>query len=261
MANGSTGTNLAYTKFLFVIVRRDDEAALAKLRAAGSQMARGFFNDYDADGTREQQPRETIQFLVADGDRHADSGIAAARYIVQISGKYRPRLLEFELELRRRIGDIADIIAIDGAERQPRYTSADMYDFAYKAASPRRSGRITRNAFVLPMSKSAQWWKKSSLERHTYFYPHTDAGTGCPVYGHAQTAQDGIGTIFRKLYHNPDGYERAGEFDFITYFECEDEHLGTFEKIHQGLRDIARNPEWLYVEEGPLWRGRRVLKW
>ena len=261
MANGSAAANLSYTKFLFVIVRRDDEAALAKLRAAGSQMARGYFNDYDADGTRESQPRETIHFLVAEGDHHEDSGIAAARYVVQVSGKYRPRLNEVEAEFRRRLGDVGDVIAIDGAERSPRYTSAELYDFAYRRALPRTSGRVTRNAIILPISKSGEWWKKPSLERHAYFYPHVDAGTGCPVHGHAQTAQDGIATLYRRLYYNPDGYERAGEFDFITYFECEDEHTATFDRVHQALRDITRNPEWLYVEEGPLWRGRRVLKW
>ncbi|PYR63022.1 MAG: hypothetical protein DMF88_26145 [Acidobacteria bacterium] len=259
--DNGTGTNLSYTKFLFVIVRRNDEAALAKLRAAGGQMARGYFNDYDADGTRELQPHERIQFLVADGDHHADSGIAAAQYVVQVSGKYRPRLDEFEAEFRRRVGDIGDVIAINGAERAPRYTSAELYDFAYRRASQRKSGRVARNAIILPISKSGEWWKKPSLERHTYFYPHVDAGTGCPVHGHAQTAQDGIATLYRRLYHNPDGYERAGEFDFITYFECEDAHTTTFERVHQALRDITRNPEWLYVEEGPLWRGRRVLKW
>ena len=259
---GSNGAaNLSYTKFLFIVPRREDDAALAKLRATGSLLSRGYFNDYDADGTRESQPRETIHFFVADSDRHVDSGIAAARYLVQVCGKYRPRLQEFEVELRRRLGDMGDVIAIDGAERSPRYTSAELYDFAYKRASQRRSGRVARNAIVLPISKSGEWWKKSSLERHAYFYPHTDAGTGCPVHGHAQTAQEGIATIYRRVFHNPDGYERTGEFDFITYFECEDEHVTTFDRVHQGLRDITRNPEWLYVEEGPLWRGRRVLKW
>ena len=260
-STNNLGVNLAFTKFLFVIPRREDDAAVQRLRVAGGLISRGFFNDYDAEGSREVQPHETIQFMVADGERHGDSGIAAARYAVQASGKYRPRLQELELELQRRLGDAADVISVDGAERTPRYTSSEMYEFAYKRAAPRKSGRVAKNAIVLPMSKSGEWWKKSSLERHTYFYPHVDAGTGCPVHGHAQTAQEGIGTIYRRLFHNPDGYERQGEFDFITYFECEDEHLATFERIHQGLRDIARNPEWLYVEEGPLWRGRRVLKW
>jgi len=188
---GSTsGVNLSFTKFLFIVPRREDEAALTKLRAAGSHLSRGFFNDFDADGTRESQPRETVQFLVGGGERHADSGIAAARYAVQVSGKYRPRLQELEVELRRRLGDMGDVIAIDGAERTPRYTSVDLYDFAYRRALQRKSGRVARNAIVLPISKSSQWWKKSSLERHTYFYPHVDAGTGCPVHGHAQTAQE-----------------------------------------------------------------------
>src|ERR1051326_5442502 len=116
---GAPATNLSYTKFLFIVPRRDDEAALAKLRAAGSQMARGYFNDFEAEGGREP-PRETIQFLGAEGDRHADSGIAAARYVVQVSGKYRPRLNEFEPEFRRRLGDAGDVIAVDGARSEER---------------------------------------------------------------------------------------------------------------------------------------------
>jgi hypothetical protein len=253
--------NLAFTKFMFVIPRRDDDGFAPRLRAAGGVIARGFFNDYDAEGTRDGQPHETIQFLVAEGDHHADSGISAARYAVQVSGKYRPRLLEVEQELRRRLGDAAEIVPLDGAERAPRYTSAELFEFAYRKAVPRRTGRIARNALILPISKSTQWWEKSSLDRHAYFYPHVDSGTGCPVHGHARAAQDGIPTVFRRLYHNPDGYDRSGEFDFVTYFECEDQHLETFERVHQALRDTARNPEWRYVREGPLWRGRRVLRW
>jgi hypothetical protein len=253
--------NLAFTKFLFVIPRRDDGAVVARLRTAGSIVARGFFNDFDADGTRESQPLETIQFLLAERRHHADSGIEAAQYAVQVSGKYRPRLVEVEQELRRRLADTAEILSLDGAERPLRYTSAELFDFAYRRAVPRRSGRIAQNAVILPISKIAEWWNKPPLERHAYFYPHVDAGSGCPVHGHARAAQDGIPTVYRRLYHNPDGYQRRGEFDFVTYFEFEDEHIPTFDRVHSALRDIARNPEWQYVREGPLWRGRRVLRW
>jgi len=69
------------------------------------------------------------------------------------------------------------------------------------------------------MSKTSAWWEKTVLERHSYFYPHHADATGAPVKGHAKAAEAGIKTIFRKLYHNPDGYQRAGEFDFVTYFE------------------------------------------
>lgn len=257
----STGVNLSFTRFLFIIPRKDDDVVGTRVRQAGSTIARGFFNSFDADPSRDGQPHETIQFLVADTPPAGAPGIHAARYAVQVSGKYRPRLVEVDAELRRRVGDAADVVSMEGAERAPRYTSADLHEFAYRPAMARVSGRIARNALILPLSKNAEWWSKPSLERHAYFYPHVDSGTGIPVHGHARSAQDGIATVFRRLYHNPDGYERPGEYDFITYFECEDTHLETFEKIHRALRDTARNPEWRYVREGPLWRGRRVLKW
>ena len=255
------GVNLAFTKFLFVVPRRDDPIALARLRTAGSSISRGFFNDFEADGTRDTQAHERVQFYVACDSLPGDSGIAASRYAAQVSGKYRPRLNELEAELRRRLGDAGEVIALDGAERTRRYTSSELYEYAYRRAVPRKPGRVARNVFVLPISKSAEWWQLSSLERHTFFYPHVDSNSGCPVHGHARTAQDGIATVYRRLYHNPDGYERPGEFDFVTYFECEDEHVPTFCRIHESLRDTARNPEWRYVKEGPLWRGHRVLRW
>jgi hypothetical protein len=266
--------NLSFTNFLFVVPRADDDAAGTRLKGIGSLISRGFFNDFDADGARDTQPHETIQFLVSDGDSleaisglrgfssgSGDRRLSAARYAVQVCGKYRPRLDEVEAELRRRLGDAGEVIALDGAERSPRYTSSEMYEYAYRRAAVRTTGRHARNAFVLPVSKSAEWWQKPALERHAYFYPHVDSSTACHVNGHARTAEHGIATIFRRLFHNPDGYGRPGEFDFITYFECDDQHVDTFERIHHALRDTTRNPEWRYVQEGPLWRGRRVLRW
>lgn len=269
MANGNgfspsgnhLGVNLAFTRFLFV-VSRDDDAVANRIRTAGGLIARGFFNDFDADGTREAPPHETIHFFVTENPPEAGAtGLLAARYAVQVSGKYRPRLLEVEMELRRRLGDAAEVLAIEGAERNPRYTSLELYDSAYRKSMPRKSGRVARRAFVLPMSKSAEWWEKPALDRHTYFYPHTDQALGCPVSGHAKAAQAGVSAIFRRLFHNPDGYGRSGEFDFVTYFECADDQVDTFDGVCASLRDTAVNPEWQFVTEGPLWRGVRVLKW
>ena len=161
----ATGVNLAFTKFLFIIPRRDDDSIVVRLRTTASIVARGFFNDFDVDGSRDGQPHETIQFLIADASNTADSGVEAAPYVIQVSGKYRPRLAEMEQELRRRLGDTAEVLSLDGAERAPRYTSAEMFDFAYRRAVARRSGRITRNAIILPISKTTQWWEKPSLER------------------------------------------------------------------------------------------------
>jgi hypothetical protein len=265
--NGAAA-NLAYTKFLFVTARGDDDAHAARLRTAGSNISRGFFNDFDIDDSRENQPQpfEAIQFFIRDGEpgeppASAAPGLDQARYMVQVSSKYRPRLQELEEELRRRIGDNAGIIALDGAARNPRYSSAEMAQYASKGAPPRRSGRASRHAIILPIRKSPEWWQKTVLERHSYFYPHVDQARGHQVKGHAMAAEKGIGSLFRRVYHNPDGYERDNEFDFITYFECDDEALPVFEAVLGSLRDVLQNPEWRFVQEGPIWRGRRVLRW
>jgi hypothetical protein len=255
------GANLSFTKFLFIAPHRDDDSTLMRVRAAGATIGRGFFNDFDADGVRDVQPQETIQFLVTDGPVGSRAGLGAARYVAQVSANYRPRLQDVQIELQRRIGDAADIIVVNGAERALRYSSAEMYSYAYKRALPRPSGRAARNAIILPINKTPDWWKKTPLERHVYFYPHHDADAGLQVKGHAGTAEAGIPTIYRRLYHNPDGYQREHEFDFVTYFECGDEHVPVFDQICRALRDERQSPEWRYVLEAPAWRGRRVLRW
>ena len=254
------GVNLAFTKFLFVTPAADDDAARTRLRAAGSIVARGFFNDFEAEGSRDSTAHETIQFLVNEAGRE-QQGLAGARYALQVSSKYRPRLQDTEKELRRRLGDNAQIVSIDGAVRVPQYTSAEMHAYAYKHASARGSGRLQPNVIIIPMSKTAEWWAKAPLDRHAYFYPHGDASKGTRVKGHAMSAEPGVTTIHRRLFYNPEGPGRPDEFDFVTYFECSDEHVPVFDGICRALRDQAQNPEWKYVVEGPEWRGRRVLKW
>ena len=267
-ANGNAASNLAFTKFLFVVPRTDDDALAARLRLAGGNIARGFFNDYDIDDVREvpAQRFETIQFYTHDGDTQDPEAcpgpcIQRARHMVQVSSKYRPRLQEIDEELRRRIGDAAALVALDGAFRSPRYSSPEMVNYSSKGAPCRRSGRLSRNAIVAPIRKTPQWWMKSTLERHSFFYPHVDQASAAPVRGHAMAAEKGISSLFRRVYHNPDGYERPGEFDFVSYFECDDESLPVFEQVMTSLRDVDQNPEWRYVEEGPIWKGRRVLRW
>lgn len=271
-ANGNgngVGANLAYTKFLFVMARSEDDDHGARLRTAGGNIARGFYNDFDIDDSRETQaqPFETIQFFVRDGDLPEPEPscvgpcINRARHLVQVSSKYRPRLQEIEEELRRRVGDAADVLPLEGAVRTPRYSSPEMAHYSTKGAPPRRSGRGCRNAIIVPIRKTAEWWQMSALERHACFYPHVDRDSKCPVKGHAVAAERGIPALFRRVYHNADGYQREGEFDFVTYFECDDEGLPVFDSVLASLRDVEQNPEWKFVQEGPIWRGKRVMRW
>ena len=139
--NGQTdsATNLTYTKFIFVLPHDHDAATLAKIRSAGSHVSRGFFNDYDADGSREM-PQETIHFLTCESAPPGRHEISAARFVVQVSGNYRPRLVEVACDFKRRLGDAADVIMLDGAERMPRYTSAEMRDVRVQAGAQQADG-------------------------------------------------------------------------------------------------------------------------
>ncbi len=47
----------------------------------------------------------------------------------------------------------------------------------------------------------------------------------------------------------------------MTYFECADRDVPVFQRVCAALRDVARNPEWRFVREGPTWHGRRVASW
>ena len=119
---------------------------------------------------------------------------------------------------------------------------------------------MQKNVIIIPMSKSKEWWDKAGA-RSADVLLSARRRDGARVKGHARAAEPGISTIYRKLYYNPDGHGRADEWDFVTYFECADEHLATFDQICRSLRDVRQNPEWRYVTEGPEWRGKRVLRW
>lgn len=254
--------NLGYTRFLFVRGCRDDDATRVKLKAAGDGVARGFLNAFEREGANSDAPSlETVQFLSLNGVGVDAAPTHPARYAVQANSRYRPRLDELEKELRRRVGDVGDVDTLDGCLRAPQYTSANVATFAYEQARAHGNGRAMANAIILPMRKSADWWAMPDLERHQYFYPHHDAKTGHHVAGHAALGRGAAQHIYRRLYHNPHGPGRSGEWDFITYFECQDEDLPLFDATLTAMRDVERNPEWRFVEEGPMWRGRRVLRW
>ena len=254
--------NLGYARFLFVRGCRDDDATRLKLKVAGDGIARGFLNAFEREGARsDASALETVQFLSLNGVGVDAAPLPPARYAVQANSRYRPRLDELEKELRRRVGEAGVVDMVEGCLRVPQYSSASISTLAHEQARSHGTGRSMPNAIILPMRKTAEWWAMPELERHQYFYPHHDRTSHTCVPGHAAIGRDAAPHIYRKLYHNPHGPGRAGEWDFVTYFECEDKDLPMFDATLDAMRDVTKNPEWQYVEEGPMWRGRRVLRW
>jgi hypothetical protein len=110
------------------------------------------------------------------------------------------------------------------------------------------------------MSKTAAWWAKGWMERHTYFLPRYEHGR-MVSQGHALAAEAGIACLMRRTYKHETSPAPAGSYDFVTYFECADADVPTFHAVLAALRDVKRNPEWEFVREGPCWEGRRVATW
>ena len=260
-SNGTNhlGVNLSFTKFLFVSPQKSDETTLARIKGVAAMVARGYFNDFEGDGSREAPTQDTLQFLTSTcpADGVLRPGHIRGADLVEISSPAAGNRGRVQEALCGRCrSDGARWCAARTALHQRRVARLRLQD-----ACPRASGRQTQTVIIIPMRKTPEWWSKSTLERHMYLYPHMDPETLETVPGHAQVAEAGISTIFRRLYYNPDGHSRDGEFDFITYFECADAHLPVFDEVCRGLRDVTKNPEWRFVIEGQEWRGRRVLRW
>jgi hypothetical protein len=117
------------------------------------------------------------------------------------------------------------------------------------------------HVFVVPMSKTADWWAKDWMERHTYFLPRYDGHNRQLNEGHVQAAAPGIPYLYRRTYKCATLPAPEGEYDFVNYFECAEEGVAVFRDICAALRDTTRNPEWAYVREGPVFQGLRVASW
>lgn len=141
------------------------------------------------------------------------------------------------------------------------YTGAAMFNFAYASRVLQQPARVAPHAFFVPMSKTRAWWAKDWMERHTYFLPRYDEAGRMTHQGHALASAAGIPSLMRRTYRHPDEPAPPGAYDFLTYFETDDAGVPVFHEVCAALRDVARNPEWAFVREGPTWHGRRVAGW
>lgn len=221
----------------------------------------GLENEFAARGG---EPTHAIAFLrrmsVTPGAVD-DPGLLAADVVVHAASPSHTLVAEFAARLASLLEPPApQPVVLAGVVRPTRYTGGAMHDFAYAHQLVQQSGATMPNTFLLPLVKTRAWWDKTWMERHTYFLPRYDGGR-MTSEGHALAAEKGIATLMRRTYRNVIEPAPPGEYDFLTYFECSDEDAPVFDEVCSALRNVARNPEWAFVREGPTWRGRRAATW
>lgn len=232
-------------------------AALARAPVPALAQRLGLRNEFDAgDG----HPDRAIGFLrrvdatPADID---DDVLLRADAVVHVASPSAEDVDAFTAELAR----LVDVRVLRGVLRPTRYTGNEMHNFSYARQLLQQPGTAGPTGFLLPMSKTAAWWEKDWMERHTYFLPRYDDSGRMVRQGHALAAAPGIDCLMRRTYKHAAEPAPAGAYDFVNYFECADADVPRFHEVCAALRDVARNPGWQFVREGPLWQGRRVASW
>ena len=190
-----------------------------------------------------------------------DEELLHADAVVHVAAPSVSPVAEFCAEVSRLLGPAVKPLILGGIVRPMIYTGNAMHNFAYAHRVLQQPGPAAPNAFLLPMSKTAAWWAKDWMERHTYMLPRYDDEGRMVNEGHARAAEAGIACLLRRTYKNPSEPAPKGSYDFLTYFECADADVPTFHAVCAALRDVTRNPEWRFVREGPTWHGRRVATW
>jgi hypothetical protein len=247
--------------YLCLTLPADARARVAGLPMAALAARLGLQNEF---GPASAPAAGTLAFLrrvAVQPGTVADDGLAAAAAVVHVASTAPGPVEEFGRALAGLLGPASGLRVLAGEERPPAYTGAAMHDFAYAHRVLQQPGPVMPNAFLLPLSKTADWWAKGWMERHTYFLPRFDDAGRRLTEGHALAAAAGIPCLLRRTYRHAAPPAPPGSYDFLTYFECADAAVPTFHAVCAALRDVARNPEWRFVREGPTWHGRRVATW
>jgi hypothetical protein len=212
----------------------------------------------------DDHPTEAVAFLRRVGampGQRDDPELLHADAVMHVASPNVATVAQFCAETTRLLAPVATPLVLSGVVRPMVYTGNAMHNFAYAHRVLQQPGAVAPNAFLVPMSKTTEWWRKDWMERHTYLLPRYDDDGRMVSEGHALAAAAGIDCLMRRTYKHPTEPAPNDAYDFLTYFECADADVPTFHAVSAALRDLTRNPEWRFVREGPTWQGRRVATW
>ena len=254
---------IGHGRFLFVRLQHGIDAELA---AGLDGLGEGLENMYATEGPPSEEAFQKGRFQLLRAEpalsRERDlphGAISAANLLIRLEAASPEPLRTYEKGLRALIesqGGAVETLA--GVQRPRSYTSYAMTQFAYAPALPPGSGKRFPMGVVTPLNKTDAWWAMDWMRRESFFLPRYDDHGKRLAKGHALAAEAGIPCINRRLFHAPDGYGPKDGYDFVGYFEFAETDAPIFRAVMAALRDIAQNPEWAYVREGPEWWGRRV---
>ncbi|HET7343290.1 MAG TPA: hypothetical protein VFL90_17620 [Methylomirabilota bacterium] len=236
------------------------------VRRAGAGLAAlaarlGLRNEYEAPAVAERESFAFARRAGATAGDLADDGVQGADWLIHVVSRRPQAVDELCGEIDKALGGVARLRRLRGVAQPRNYTGAAMNNWAYARQVVQQPGGVMPNAFLVPLSKTAEWWRKDWMERHTYFLPRYDEGGRMLSEGHALATEAGIAHLLRRTYRHPESPAGEGAYDFLTYFECDDAHVPVFHEVCAALRDVRRNPEWHFVREGPTWHGRRAASW
>lgn len=104
---------------------------------------------------------------------------------------------------------------------------------ALAARQPGLGRPSSTRAALIPIKKSAAWWKLAQDERRLLFEERSH---------HISTGLKYLPAIARRLYH---GHDLGEPFDFLTWFEYAPADAEAFEELVGILRETE---EWTFVE-------------
>ena len=250
-----------YGAYICLSIPPASQAAAASAGVPALAERLGLRNEYDSAGGDPAQSVAYLRRVSAVAGQVTDAGLLGADAIVHVAAMAPEPVTEFRAEMARLLGPAVTPHVLAGAVRPLAYTGQAMFNFSYAERVLQQPAAVTPNAFLVPVSKTAGWWQKDWMERHTYFLPRYDDLGAMRSQGHALAAAPGIACLLRRTYKSIAEPAEDGDYDFVSYFECADADVPVFHEVCAALRDTTRNPEWAYVREGPTWHGRRTATW
>jgi hypothetical protein len=250
-----------YGAYICLTVPAADRAAALAADVPALAGRLGLGSEYGASGGDPQRSLAYLRRVSAEPGQIDDRPLLDAEAIVHVAAPEPGPVEEFRAGLAALLGPAGSPRALAGVVKPFTYTSASIFNFAYGHRVLQEPGHVMPSVFLVVMRKTAGWWEKHWMERHTFFLPRYDDAGRMLSEGHALAAEAGISCLLRRTYRHPVSPAPDGEYDFISYFECADDDIPVYRRVRDALRDAARNPEWTYVQEGPTWHGRRVATW